>query len=116
MCIRYRSRVASDAETLEREFELASNAFYTEPEDQSAWMYHRWLTSRARAIEDAKDRESLLERERQTCREVSDLEPTCKWPLLALASLGDEHPREMFQNLAALDPARGGYYRERRSE
>lgn len=110
------SRGAADAETLAGEFELASNAFYTEPEDQSAWMYHRWLTSRARAIEDAKDRESLLERERQTCREVSDLEPTCKWPLLALASLGDEHPREMFQNLAALDPARGGYYRERRSE
>ena len=53
------SRGAADAETLAREFELASNAFYTEPEDQSAWMYHRWLTSRARALEDAKDRESF---------------------------------------------------------
>eukprot|EP00850_Spirogloea_muscicola_P007001 SM000034S12755 [mRNA] locus=s34:551309:553707:- [translate_table: standard] len=28
---------------LEEEFELVKQAFYTEPDDQSGWMYHTWL-------------------------------------------------------------------------
>jgi hypothetical protein len=45
--------VASDAalraryeEVLDGEFHLVRQAFYTEPEDQSAWLYHRWLLGR----------------------------------------------------------------------
>jgi len=30
---------------LDQEFELLKQAFYTEPYDQSAWLYHRWLGS-----------------------------------------------------------------------
>lgn len=36
---------------LEEEYELVKQAFYTEPLDQSGWMYHRWLLGRRRASE-----------------------------------------------------------------
>ena len=89
-----------------------SNAFYTEPEDQSAWMYHRWLVSRARALECASERETLLESALETCREVSELEPECKWPLLARVALGDEKSDKLYDRLMTIDPARSGYYRD----
>lgn len=33
-------------EFIDAEFQLVKGAFYTEPEDQSAWLYHRWLLGR----------------------------------------------------------------------
>ena len=103
----------ADAATLRKEFELASNAFYTEPEDQSAWMYHRWLVSRARALPNQGERDAILTRALETCREVAELEPGCKWPLSAQAGLEDESSRrQIFDRLAALDGAREGYYRD----
>lgn len=41
-------RVEEDA--LMKEFDLAQNAFFTDPYDQSAWFYHRWLLGRARPL------------------------------------------------------------------
>ena len=67
-------------DVLRAEYELVQNAFFTEPEDQSGWMYHRWLlrntmsTSTSSAGDDAKSdataiRETLA-REAALCREL----------------------------------------------
>ena len=44
---------AIPADTLDEEFELVKNAFFTLPEDQSGWLYHRWLLSNAMAAAQA---------------------------------------------------------------
>lgn len=40
------SRRAQYDSLIDSEFNLVKGAFYTEPEDQSAWLYHRWLLGR----------------------------------------------------------------------
>ncbi|TRM57599.1 hypothetical protein BD626DRAFT_514411 [Schizophyllum amplum] len=49
----------------ETEFDLVRNAMYTDPNDQSVWMYHRWLVG-------SGDDRSLLEREIAAIQELLD--------------------------------------------
>jgi len=40
--------VKKDRHIPQQEFELVQNAMFTLPEDQSAWLYHRWLIGSGR--------------------------------------------------------------------
>ena len=40
---------AVSPERLAEEFELTQQAFFTDPEDQSAYIYHRWLLNESLA-------------------------------------------------------------------
>ncbi|KIJ44241.1 hypothetical protein M422DRAFT_168406, partial [Sphaerobolus stellatus SS14] len=56
------------------EFDLIKQAMYTDPGDQSVWLYHRWLIG-------SGDDRALLEREIQVIDELRELEPDSKWCL-----------------------------------
>ncbi|KAI9140482.1 hypothetical protein BKA69DRAFT_1175801 [Paraphysoderma sedebokerense] len=86
------------------EFELLHSAIYTEPADQSAWLYFRWLlnfkfyelpsllTSRSdKSNQPAQFTTSgiikRLQNEINVVAELRDLEPESKWTLLTLVYL-----------------------------
>ncbi|PFH50050.1 hypothetical protein AMATHDRAFT_146065, partial [Amanita thiersii Skay4041] len=58
----------------EQEFELVRNAMYTDPDDQSVWIYHRWLIGTG-------DDQGLLLREIKAIQELLEEQPDSKWCL-----------------------------------
>lgn len=107
---------------IESDFDLVRNAFYTEPDDQSSWLYHRWLVSQ-KAVEDTE----FLLKELGKIDEVVALEPDAKWPRLTCvfllgrilqgSSLGDQAQIEyralLHSHLAKLrevDPRHAQFY------
>ncbi|EJD53267.1 rab-protein geranylgeranyltransferase, partial [Auricularia subglabra TFB-10046 SS5] len=65
-------RTSKDAE-----FELVKNALFIDPNDQSGWLYHRWL------IGDGADVQ-VLQRELDVIAEILEIEPDSKWCLDSL--------------------------------
>ena len=118
------------------ELALARKAVFTEPDDQSAWFYRRWVVDSLAALLDgaggsapgsaeaAAAAEAALVEDLGALRELSQAEPACKWPLQARAyallqlrkrgraqGTGLEDEQALFLQLQALDPRHAAYYR-----
>ncbi|KAK9351456.1 hypothetical protein V1505DRAFT_373896 [Lipomyces doorenjongii] len=71
---------------LENEIYLITQAIYTDPDDQSVWLYHRWLVTSDDIVKLSSDeRKDLLEKEIKSIQELLEVEPDSKWCLQSLA-------------------------------
>ncbi|OHS96825.1 prenyltransferase alpha subunit [Tritrichomonas foetus] len=110
----YRSQLEKVTD-YEEEIQFAQNAFWTDANDQSSWIYYRWLLSRPTIASNTE----LLQTEFASMEELIDAEPKCKYPLLAAIWIQRKLPQpdekriaELIEKLVVLDPIRAPYYRE----
>ncbi|KAF8905989.1 rab-protein geranylgeranyltransferase [Gymnopilus junonius] len=112
-----------ESKSREDEFELLRNAMYTDPNDQSVWIYHRWLVGTESSRE-------ILEREIVAIQELLDEQPDSKWCLESISyykrlllnkytsevdvNVLSEEIRSLLDRLETLDPARQRRYQDLR--
>ncbi|KAA8499840.1 Geranylgeranyl transferase type-2 subunit alpha [Porphyridium purpureum] len=114
------------ADIVEKELDWVRNAYYTDPDVESTWIYHRWLLEgelmeRSSSVISSARRHGFLRAELTALNELVEMEPNAKWALLAkarlirfLASEGQDTDSQQVQIILArlreLDPFRHGFY------
>ncbi|KAK9458126.1 hypothetical protein V1511DRAFT_491824 [Dipodascopsis uninucleata] len=109
----------SSRELLKSEVALITQAIYTDPDDQSVWLYHRWLLTSPDIVPDfTKDeKETLIRNEIKSILQLYEVEPDSKWCLQSLvfyetylSSLTnqtvDVSVKDYIEKLKAIDPMR----------
>lgn len=72
---------------LKDEVQWIQNAIFTEPDDQSSWLYLRWLLLWARTAVDAAALRQTVQELIDCCNMLLEDEADCKWALLTLYEL-----------------------------
>jgi len=109
-------------QNLEEEFDFVQNEFYTDPKDQSPWIYHRWLFSHENVSN------ALYEKDMKACQDLLEIEPDSKWATLTviwlhklkeknlLSEENEQQAYQLLEKLKATDPYRVHYYDDVKSD
>lgn len=102
----YRSQLPVE---IAEELKFVQEAFWTDPHDQSSWIYYRWLILKC-------DDSQILNEELENIEGLIEIEPDCKYPYFAalwiLRKMADQSEQNLNKiqsvkdNLKRLDPVR----------